>query len=560
MPTEVWVDSVDGDDANPGTEASPYQTVYRAVDANRNPADNSLIVNVVPANALLSTDTIRITQLHNAAATFCVRSASSPTKWTCSNDTSAEFIQLFNDAKGVLVIQDADVTCRRIVSTSGTTPNRSVEVELEGSTEWTHSRDNVEPAFRYLATAAPASVGKLTIKSGCSITGWQTLITSSPNSDGSSLGELSIDGLVFDSGTDANNGANVISSPEVSITNSTFTFRASNANSMYFLCNHIQNLTISGCSWTSATASGHAIRVEAPTAASLNSGCNVVFSNNTVTMSAGGFVQFGRDLIVSSDRATNDATATNFQSVLVENNTMTQAADGPILNFHAGADNSVARNNFIRVGTLGTTANVHQIYLYARNVLFENNFCASNVLAFGPEQRILNNLIVANRCILLGGTQGGGQPIGGGNDYTIRRNAMIAVVDDCYSDYSFNSAYPTNLGDLTADINSNQYVVLSGANAIAKLTESSLEPTTMAELRNVWQNSALSGSGTVYGTATNAGNDSRSAIVGLNTQLGQYVSGLCVNGATLTRQELEAAWRKFVAVRGQAVRQLVLFF
>jgi hypothetical protein len=209
-----------------------------------------------------------------------------------------------------------------------------------------------------------------------------------------------------------------------------------------------------------------------------------------------------------------------------------------VFSLFANTDGAVVTDNYFRVAQLGDTTNVHQVYLWGDGIQFENNLCQASVLAFGPNPNIEGNTIVADRCILLGGTQGGSTASGGGNNYTVRDNVLISFDDDCYSDYAFNGAYPTNLGTLVADIDANYYVTLSGAAGLARLTAAGLTATTMTQLRNLWQQSVLSGSGSgVWGDASNSDNDLTSSHVTAGAGYDSAVS-LCVQSAELSRSQL----------------------
>jgi hypothetical protein len=553
MPTEKWVDSVTGNNANAGTQAAPYQTLYYAVDQNRNPADNLLIVNVVPTNPLLSTDSIRITQLHNTEATFLVRSATPGVNWSCSNGTNAEFILLFNSSKGKLQIQEATVTCRRIVNGD---PNvdRSAQIEIAGSCAFTHSRNNIEAAFRYASGSGTYNLGALRIAAGCTITGWQNVFDMALGASGSGLGEFDLNGVTITSGSDANIGTNTVSSPITRLRNCSLTFSNSTvANRLLFRTDVTTELTIENNTISNSANSGLAVYLEPPQFASGNLLCAVKFNNNSITLTHGAAVQIGRDLVDSSSRAANDALVRPFASVEAKNNDITQTLlGGSLFNVHTGANNAVVENNYFRVGTLGNTTNVHQVYLHADGVKFRNNYLAASVLAFGTNQAITGNVIVADRCILLGGTQGGSLAIKGGNFYTIRNNILVAVEDDCIADYAWGGAYPTNIGVLEADINSNRYVVLSdlGADGLARLTNGNSgngwTATTLAQLQNLWQQSVLTGTGTgVWGAASNAGNDNFSKLV--DGQDLDFLKNLCTAGNTLSLGSLKAIKKQFTA-------------
>jgi len=548
-----WVDPVAGSNSNNGSQAAPYATLYHAIDTNRKATGDTVIVNVVPSGSLQSADFIRMVPQHNAA-TYIVRSATPGVRFTHTNSCD-QFIVVFASTTATLRVEDAEVTCNKVQLHSGnTTGNRSFVLQIAGSCIFTHARVFAEEAFRMIVPPAPNKLGTFKIEPGCQVNGWSRLFLFEPGA----LEIFDIDGLIVD-GTHANAGNSIISATVTRIKNCTINLPSSQNNSLSIQPQVGTLVEIENNVLTVNTTGAFALEVRAPLVSGLDSGsttCDVVIKNNTITSSGGSNVlKVGNDINTGLTRQENKDLARNYQSCLIESNRLVQNTGSGVLGVFVGADNTVCRGNYGRMQEVGFSAGVHQIYLHAENVIFENNLCQASILAFGSNQIIRNNLLVANRCILLGGTQGGAQLIGGGNNYTIRGNVMITVVDDCYSDYSFNGAYPTNLGDLTADVNQNQYTVLSGANGIARLTTSSLVATTMEQLRNIWQNSALSGTGSVYGAATNATNDSGSRLVGTSTSAGSLAASLCTVGASLTEQQMRQLWAAYTS---SAVLRLLL--
>jgi len=121
-------------------------------------------------------------------------------------------------------------------------------------------------------------------------------------------------------------------------------------------------------------------------------------------------------------------------------------------------------------------------------------------------------IVDSNNSLLLGGTQGGSNAVGGGNTYTIAGNILVcygASADACLNDYAYNGAYPTNLGTLVCDCQNNVYVPLSGADAV-RLTASGTYANTPAAIQAIWAS---------WGDASNADNDTYSSVASASTKM-----------------------------------------
>ncbi len=533
---EFWVDPVVGSNANAGTEALPYATVYYAIDSNRKANGDTVIVNVVPSGSLQSADFIRMLPQHNTA-TYTVRSATPGVRFTHTNSCD-QFVVVFASTTATLRVEDAQVTCNKVQFHSGNaTGNRSFVLQIAGTCIFTHARVFAEEAFRMIVPPSPNKLGTFKIEAGCQVNGWSRLFLFEPGA----LETFDVDGLIVD-GTHANAGNSTISATVTKIKNCTISLPTTGQNNSISVQPQVGTLVeIENNVININTTGSFPVEIRAPLVSGLDGGsttCNVVIRNNTITSNGGAYLlKVGRDIDPLINRTGNKDLVRNYQTCLIEKNDLMQNGGTGVLGVFVGADSAVCRQNYCRVQTLGDTTNVHQIYLHAESVLFEDNLCQASLLAFGSYHTIRNNLIIADRAILLGGTGGGSQLIGGGNNYTIRDNLLISFEDDCYSDYAFNGAYPTNLGPLVADINRNQYVVINGGLARLTNTGAGLLATTMAELRNLWQNSVLSGSGSVWGDASNAGNDSTSRL-----EISAKVSGIVVQSASLSRAQMQSIW------------------
>lgn len=532
--TQYWVDPVAGSNSNAGTRAAPFATIRYAFDRTLKATD-TVVVNVVPSGNLQTGDNLRLLPQHNGA-TLVLRSATPGSNFTI---TDADiFVRCFANTTSKIRIQDATVTCNKIIYFEGSNlAGRAMQITFAGNCIFTHARSNAEEAMRLIVPPAPNGLGLLRIEPGCQVNGWSAPFYFLAGA----IGEIDVNGMVCD-GTSSFGGVSYLSGAVVRLRNCTIDIPTTGVvNQINLIAEIAREVTVTGNTITINSSSAPAIYVVAPPSGTSTTAV-VTFSDNEITGDTGTpLVQIGRDFLESDTREQADARAEQFASVTVANNDLTQDdLDGGVLRLFVGCDGATCSGNYFRTAQLGDTTNVHQVYLWADGIQFESNYCQCSVLAFGPNQVIRDNIIVADRCILLGGTQGGSQPIKGGNNYTVRDNVLIAFDDDCYSDYAFNGAYPTNLGTLVADVDANRYVTLSGAAGLARLTAAGLTATTITQLRNLWQQSVLSGSGTgVWGDATNSDNDLTSTHVTAGAGYDSAVS-LCVQSAELSRSQLES--------------------
>ena len=503
-----WVDPVAGSNSNDGSQESPFATLTYATAAARVPdisSDDYIVVNLVPSGNLQADDNCRFVGA-NQGARYLIRGAGGV--YEGSTDTNFGFIEAAFNAQVTARFENLKITCTKVIFFSGTeTAGRDSHFEIAGSCEFIHSRLTAEEAMRLRGSVQPVN-GSIKIESGAKITGWPAWALLVPGS----IDLLQMDGAIFESDSSLVGQSEI--SGDIDIQNCTFNFPNGAVNN---------RLRIEPASSTSIVLRNNNFTVNTDTQYPIwirrvpTSGpdVDVEMTGNTISGSFSSYMlHIGDEVGSASTRATQEAASKPYASVLVENNSIVNnATNGGVLRIGVNADNAIVRGNYFRVAGINETSDVHQVYLFGRNTDFSNNNCQAQILAFGPGQKIEKNVIVARRGVLLGGTGGGSQLVGGGNDYTIRNNLIIATSEDCYSDYSFNNAYPTNLGDLIADIDRNQYIVMLTAAKIATLTESSLAPTTIEQLRNVWQNSALTGSGSVYGDAGNATNDGASKLI-----------------------------------------------
>lgn len=559
MPSyEVWVNPSTGSNSNAGTQAAPFATLRHAcynAFIGLWAADVSLIVNVVAPSGLQADDRIRLWPQH-LGASILVRPASGSS--FVVGDNYDYFVEMNPSFAVTLRVENCTCTRNKIAYWQGTeATGRAMFITL-ADCDFVHARTNTEAAVWIRET--PAGTGLFRFEN-CTVIGWDVPF----NIPLGGIDDFQLDNTeVTSNGTTApTGGTSIIAADDVLISGSTITM-ANHAVANRIDINAINSITINEGSVIDIKTTGSiATWIRTLTSGSATIEVDLRDSSFFATCGSGGWALFiGRDLNTSISRAANKALGNNLQSCLVQNCDIVQRGlDAGTLAVMVDADDAIVQNNYMRVGALGDTTNVHQNYLWADGIQWKNNLQQCGLLAFGNDQEIENNLIIgAHRCIFLGGTQGGSTTSGGGNNYRIRGNALISFDFECYSDYGYNGAYSTYIGDLVADVNLNQYTVLDTADGISRLTSGSgLLATTMAELRNVWANSVVSGSGSVWGDAGNASNDSRSVLIPLDRKAGAYAASLCVESAELTRAQLQSIRRRYVSARKSKFRRVCLF-
>lgn len=527
---EYWVDTTLGSDSNAGTQAAPWKTLLHASRdglPQQMTSGDTVTLNIVPSGVYDdANDYIRPEPADWAGGKLIVQGENGQ-QW---EQSAAQLIYGISTCDLELEIKNAKSTCNLIQLWAGLTTDTGTGIRLTiyGDCEFIHSRTNAEDGINFDSDASGSS---LTVLPGAKFTGWASPFYA-PD-----VTSAIINGAICNAGQcDGDTG--YLYADVCQVLDCSFTWPRAVANKLQLRSQG----TVLDCKGNTfsieSTSTDSCIEILAP-ASGVSSTVEVNVSDNEATGNlTGAVMMLGTIASSGTARATQDATVDQFASVEFHDNTIINTNNGGrALNVYLGTTGANITKNFFRCGTLGDTTNVHNVYLYGADVRFEDNFCQSQVLAFGPGQIIRNNIIVADRCILLGGDQGGSLAIGGGNNYFITENVLIAYEDDCIGDYAWNGAYAAsgaNIGVLRCVADSNIYSVLSNGNGIARLTDSDLVATTLAELQNVWQEGALTGSGSVWGEDTNKANDGQSKLMDKKRFPEAAAS------ATLNRKQLEA--------------------
>lgn len=530
---EYWVDTVAGDNANDGSESNPYQTLRHASTSgipNGLSDGDTVTLNIVPSGTYDDADDyIRPEPTEWTGGKLVVKSSTGEQV----NIVASQVIYMIGASDLELEIQDVSAVVNTVMLWAGLTTDTGTGLRLtvRGNCVFNHARTNAENAITFDSDASGSS---LTIEDGATFNGWSSVIY------GTDLRFLNVSGMVHNAG-DSLGDTMLVSTTggDCSIRNSTFNWPNKVINELQLRAQDGGgNVEFVGNKLRGGSTATSLLQLFAPTSAG-QATCQLLATDNDIVVDCdAAAVQIGTNISDGSSRATLDAASQQFADGIVENNDIVNVNEGGrALNVYVGADGIKIRRNYIRRGTLNNTTNVHGVYLHAAGVRFENNYCQAEVLPFGPGQILRGNVIIDKRAVLLGGTGGGSQTIGGGNDYFITDNVLIAFSSECISDYAFNGSYGSgsNLGTLRAVVDRNVYVVLPNANGVALLTDNDLTPTTLDELQNVWQESALSGSGSVWGEETNKANDGLSVILEETT----HFESICVQGAALTSEQLQ---------------------
>lgn len=533
---EKWVNTTTGNNSNAGTEAAPYLTLSHACynwRAGLWAADDVCIVNVIAPSGIQASDRIRMWQQHNGA-TIIVRPASGSS--FVVGDNHDYFIEQ-NPAVNInLEVQDCTCTRNKIIYWQGTELSGRVQNITLTNCNFTHARVNSETGIWLRET--PTGTGSLTLNS-CQITGWDVPIQ---------IAQGALDSITIDEGTTiasdnltaTTGGITVLGAGSVVIQGGS-SFTSSNGA----VANRVDiyattEMTVDDASFNINTTGPLGVWFRTVTGGSSTIDLSLNQLSVTATTADGGYTcQIGRDINTSLTRAANKALGANLQSAAVKNSDFVQLnVDAGTLGCIVDTDGIIVDDsNYFRTGAVGDPLTIHQIYLWGDNSKFDYNLAHGSVLLFGENQEITNNVIITGNRVLMGGTQGGSTASKGGNNYLLRRNLIVATALQAISDYAFNNAYPTNLGEFVADIDYQIYAVILDATGIAMYTPSSLVPTTIEELQNVWQHSTLNGVGSVWGADTNATNDAHSVL--LSGDMLNPITSLVQTGVTLSRTDME---------------------
>jgi hypothetical protein len=529
--TEYWVDPVLGNNANPGTQAQPFAELRYAtstVITTSQGVNDTVIVNIAPSKLLDSAEQyIRLDAADWSGGKLIVRSAIPGLPWLVGA-TGARLIWAVSTCDAVVEIEDCQATMPRILEWAGlSTLSETTGVRLKIGARCVF-RNSGNTAVDCLSFSSNARQSGLEITPGTRINRWASLAF------GSFLRTVLIDGLLFNS-EDGLARTTTIYADSLTVRNSDFRW----PTSLNHLCNfksRLTSLTIENNSFDMlSTNSASPIWIDAPDPTINGVQCHIV--GNSFLLTSLGPVVVGNIINPANTRAVNDATRDVFASCLIEDNNVIQRnTAGGGLRIMIGTDNALVVNNYVRGSNLTDASDVHICYLFGAGIEFRQNFVQGSVLAFGPNQRLFGNIVVAKQNgVLLGGTQGGSNAIGGGNNYIVSGNILASVNDAPFNDYAFQGAYPTNLGVLVAKVNNNVYVPLAGSLGAVRLTAAGTYLSDINAIRNVWNS---------WGDAGNAGNDSFSRVAS-GSELSWYEQLRACNKGVFTRQD-------FASIREQS--------
>jgi hypothetical protein len=496
-----YVNHSTGSNSNNGSVGLPFATIRYAtttgVPATLSAGD-TLTVYVVPGTTYDDNDDyIRIEAAKWTGGKLIVRSSIQGTPFITSPATPTNAIWMVGTADLELEVYDCDMTCTQVVAWASLTvdTNIGLRLTLDSSCIFRHVNTVAIDAFAFDSNALNST---LTIDGAAEFYGWASPFNSTR------MVSVNIDGAYFDAESCLGDSSFLVG-PSISITNTTFKwtnavsniFQLRSSGTLIFDDNIIEIRS-------TATAAG--LQIMAPLSGET---CSLSCKNNTiVATTTAPALLVGNNIVDASTRAVNDATAGIFApGSLIENNSIRNAdSDGGVLRMMIGTDDLIVKDNQLVYGLASElyTANPHGVYLYGDGIEFKNNNCSCQILAFGPNQVITNNVNIARIGILLGGTGGGSSAVGGGNNYTIKNNLLIATFEGALNDYAYNDAYPTNLGTLVADIDNNTYIALEGAEGTVRLTASGTYAETLTELTGLWE---------AWGASSNASNDVNSTLI-----------------------------------------------
>lgn len=535
-----YVDPVSGSNSNTGdTAADAYATLLYACDSGNGGgswgADDTLVVYVIPSGPLQANDYARCDADWDGARLF-IRSSVEGVRWKKS--WAFALFYFSGDCVATVRIDDCDATVEQVVGEQGTITagNQTGIITIGSNCRFTkYSTSASFDAYKFSNNAVGC---KLTIEPGVTHYGW-----ASPFLVGATtiMSEVDIDGVVFDSTTGLARSSTLVAS-SIDIRNCTFKQEDAVANYIDFRCSGTKFKFRNNTCTSNTTATSGAFNFLPPAAGGSTTVELEVTGNTFAGTIAGELVRLGNNLnSTPASRATEDATVEQFASVLFKDNSVINySEDGSTLYVMVGTNNAKIYDNYFRRGTLGNGVNVHVCYLWGDGIDYRGNDCQGQVLAFGPNQKLANNLILGKIGILLGGTQGGSTAVTGGNNYHITNNILITTGTGALNDYAYNGAYPTNLGALVAEVQDNIYVPLAGSSGAVRLTAAGLYGTTTAEVRNLWNESVVSGSGSgVWGDASNENNDQYSRVV-TGAELSWYETLIAAAANELTPSDMAA--------------------
>ena len=532
--TEYWVDPASGDNANPGTEASPFEELRYAtstVIASAQSAGDTVIINCVPSVFDGTEQYIRLDAADWTGGKLIVRSAASGTPFTVGA-TGVRLIWAVGACDCELEIQDCHATMPRILEWAGLTTPSAVGVALKiGSRcKFLHSSTTAEDCMNFDSDATESS---LEIEPGAIINGWASLCF------GAVLRSFLVDGLKFNALACAGDSS-YIKADTVELKNSELLWPTLN-NNLFQITSKGTLLEVTGNKVDMQSSNGAtAFWVDAPDSGVTGVEC-LIADNDILSNTPSPALHVGNVVDAGLTRSVNDATRDQFSSCVIRDNDIVNLNnDGGCLRAMVGTDNAVVYGNYLRRAVLGSGTNVHVVYLYGDGIQFRHNYVQGEILAFGPNQKCFGNIgISEGNGILLGGTQGGSQAIGGGNNYTISGNILMTLGDAALNDYAYNGAYPTNIGVLAAEVHNNLYVPLTGSQGAVRLTAAGLYADTAAEVKNLWNESVVSGEGSVWGDAANENNDQYSRVES-TAELLWFDQLHSASGVVFTRNDFEA--------------------
>jgi hypothetical protein len=494
-----WVDPVNGNNANAGTQAAPFKEIRYAtstvITTARRPGD-VVYLYLAPETYTSAEDYIRLDAADWTGGTLVVRCSVAGQRATIANTTPIAFVQAYGTADATVDLDDVDVTCTQCLAWGGLTVTSQTGVTLivRSNCTFTHSATTARDWVNFDSDAKRNRLYAY----GCTMNGWGSMCF------GNGMLDCLFHGVTFNAGSGLAR-TTTIAANSVQITSSSLTWGGSLNNVVSIQATgtrlQVSDNTISMVSTNAASP----IYLVAPPTGSSSVECLV--ENNSITMNGDGpALHVGTILNDAITRAANNALVAQFASVRIANNEIYNPDnDGGGLRVMVGTDNAVVTGNFIRRGTLGSGTNVHVCYLWGDGASLTDNDIQGQVLLFGPDQTATGNAIVSDQVgILLGGTQGGSTASGGGNNYTVTDNILVSQGNSCFGDYAYNGAYPTNLGELVAFVDRNTYVPISPAVA-ARLTAADTLCSDLQDILDVWQGG--------WGDSSNEQNDINSEVL-----------------------------------------------
>jgi hypothetical protein len=494
-----WVDPVNGNNANAGTQAAPFKELRyassTAITTARRTGD-IVYIYCAPETYTTAEDYFRLDAVDWAGGKLVIRCSVPGQRFTVANTTPIALVQAYTTSTAIVDLDDVDFTGTQCLSWGGLTTESQTGVNLivRENCIFTHSATTARDWVNFDSDAKRNSLQAY----GCTINGWGSLAFINGGIN------CTINGVTFNAGSGLARTTTIVTGM-VDITNSSLSWPNS--------ANHVVNIRSTGSLLRFSdntvtmvsTNAASPLYIIAPNTTDTGVVCEI--KDNSIELSGDGpSLHVGTILNETLTRDGNNALVAQFASLEISGNSFVNTDnDGGCLRVMVGTNNAIVENNYCRRGVLGSGTNVHVVYLWGGGITADSNNVQGQLLAFGPNQTITNNVMVSDQVgILLGGTQGGSTTSGGGNNYTVTGNILVSQGVACFSDYAYNGAYPTNLGELVATVDSNTYVPISPGRA-ARLTDADVYCDDIPEILAVWQGG--------WGAASNETNDANSEVL-----------------------------------------------